>query len=71
MKCHECENEARGLCKFCGRAVCPAHAKAAVYCSGYGKKNKNGLLSSGSDTGVVVHNALKCSACKVEYQRTY
>ncbi|MDX1523313.1 MAG: hypothetical protein R3264_16940 [Anaerolineae bacterium] len=22
MKCHKCENQAMGVCRFCGRAVC-------------------------------------------------
>jgi len=26
MKCWRCENQARGVCRFCGRAVCQEHA---------------------------------------------
>lgn len=71
MKCHACDAEPRAICKFCGRAVCPEHAKTAPYCTGFGQKTWRNLLASGSDTGIVVHNAIKCGVCTVEYRRTY
>ncbi len=71
VKCHECEAEARGVCMFCGRAVCLEHVEIAPFYSGFGQKIKDNLWPSGSDTGVIVQNALKCKACEVKYQRTY
>lgn len=25
MRCHDCDDEPIGICRFCGRAVCPKH----------------------------------------------
>ena len=71
MKCHTCEAEARAICKFCGRAVCKEHTKTGDYFSGFGQKLKEHLWPSGSNTGVIVKDAIWCGECNVEFQRTY
>lgn len=70
MKCHACELEARAICKFCGRAVCEKHTRTARHYSGYGEKIKNALLVRGSDTAIVVKDAVHCGNCEVEYRET-
>lgn len=58
MHCWHCEEQARGVCQFCGRALCKDHAKAlpsivAVY-----------KADSGTHKAVVVGEALWCGVCK-------
>jgi len=64
LKCWFCEEEARGVCAFCSRAACKEHVKegktiveAAEYSQGYKAFYK-------------VANAIKCSACKVKYEKS-
>jgi len=57
MKCWKCGEEAVGVCKFCGRALCKKHAKTSVY-----------LITSYDDIEctkvVAVANVLFCGECK-------
>lgn len=74
MKCHAFENEARGVCKFCGRAIYQTHTSTAEYFSGYGRKNVYGprwAVPDKSQTGIVVDNALQCAVCRVRYKMTF
>jgi hypothetical protein len=71
MKCFFCDSDARGVCAFCGRAVCSDHTRTKEFYSGFGQKIKDNLCPSGSDTGVLVADALWCGHCHVQYQRTY
>lgn len=71
MKCWYCENDARAVCQFCGRAVCKEHALKQMFASGYGQKVKDNLWPSGSETGITVDKAVWCGECHVEYQKTY
>lgn len=57
MKCFSCENEARAVCRFCGRAVCEEHVKSrpfvqAVY-----------LGSQGIPKVIAVKDAVYCGIC--------
>ena len=63
MKCFFDDNEARGVCRFCGRGACHDHAaKRLPYIAtifvGAGNTPK----------AVVVADALWCGACKPEAQ---
>jgi hypothetical protein len=58
MKCYHCEADARGVCTFCGRALCKAHMKKmpaiiTIYI-GEGETPK----------AVVVADAINCGVCK-------
>ena len=58
MKCFHCEEEARGVCIFCGRALCKAHMKTmpAILTIYVGEANV--------PKAVVVSDALWCGVCK-------
>ncbi len=58
MKCIHCEQEARGVCIFCGRALCKEHMKnmPAILTIYVGEANV--------PKAVVVSNALYCGICK-------
>jgi hypothetical protein len=71
MKCTRCGADAAAICKFCGRAVCAEHIRTKSYASGFGHKVKSYLWQSGSQTGVLVSDAVWCGQCEVEYQKTY
>jgi hypothetical protein len=71
VKCFHCESDARAACRFCGRAVCNEHVQTGVFCSGFGQKIKDNIWPSGSETGVIVEDAVWCGLCKVKYQKTY
>jgi hypothetical protein len=58
MKCWECGEDASGICRFCGRAVCKKHATEmpfilSVYCHG-----------ENASRAIVVSGALYCGICK-------
>lgn len=61
MKCFFDESEARGVCRFCGRAVCKDHADkrmpyiATVY-----------VGAANTPKAVVLADALWCGVCKPE-----
>jgi hypothetical protein len=58
MKCYHCEEEARGVCSFCGRALCKEHMKTmpAILSIYVGEAN--------TPKAVVVSDALYCGVCK-------
>lgn len=59
MKCIHCENEARGICRFCGRALCNAHMRETlpyIVTIFVGEGN--------TPKAVVVADALWCGFCK-------
>jgi hypothetical protein len=58
MKCFHCEQEARGVCIFCGRAPCNEHMKTmpAILTIYVGEAN--------TPKAVVESDALYCGVCK-------
>jgi hypothetical protein len=58
MKCIKCDNEARGICKFCGRAVCEEHieTKAFVQTIYIGSNN--------TPRAIAVKDAVYCGTCE-------
>ena len=58
MKCFHCEEPARGVCSFCGRALCKEHMKkmSAILTIYVGEANV--------PKAVVVSDALYCGVCK-------
>lgn len=58
MKCFHCEQDARGVCIFCGRALCKEHMKnmPAILTIYVGEANV--------PKAVVVSDALYCGVCK-------
>ena len=58
MKCFHCEETARGVCSFCGRALCKEHMKEmpAILTIYVGDAN--------IPKAVVVADALFCGVCK-------
>lgn len=58
MLCFCCEKSARGVCRFCGRAVCEDHQTSMPYIL---------TLYVGKDQipkAIVVADALYCGTCK-------
>ncbi len=58
MKCFHCDDDARGVCQFCGRALCKSHMKKmpAILTIYVGEAN--------IPKAVVVSDALFCGVCK-------
>lgn len=58
MNCFHCEEPARGVCNFCGRALCKEHMKnmPAILTIYVGEANV--------PKAVVVSDALFCGVCK-------
>lgn len=71
MKCWHCDLDAKAVCVFCGRGVCPDHRKAREYFIGYGQKHSTGLLTFSSTTAANVKDASWCGVCEVEDAETY
>ncbi len=71
MKCFNCEEEARGVCQFCGLAICAIHRQTKTFITGYGKKTRSAIFDSGSKTGIHVSNASWCGQCDVHYQESF
>jgi hypothetical protein len=67
MKCIKCENEARAVCQFCGRAVCQEHISEQRFVSGY--TSLGGIWSS-TDNAFSVDDAVWCGMCHPEYHRS-
>ena len=63
VKCWFCENDARGTCAACGRALCHQHAHI---------HDEMTLAKSDTSTGYAsyynVYGALKCSDCRLEWK---
>jgi hypothetical protein len=62
MKCWFCEEEARGTCAVCGRALCVNH----VHIHDELTLTKTDT-SNGHATYYNAYGALKCSECRVEW----
>jgi hypothetical protein len=58
MVCFQCDEQARGVCIFCGRAMCKTHMKKspAIISIFVGEGN--------TPKAVVVSDALFCGLCK-------
>ena len=67
MRCLQCDQEDRGVCKFCGSGVCAAHAKRARFVSGAGTVRNPGtaLVVREFLDYVIVDNALWCGTCTI------
>ena len=63
MKCWFCDQEARGVCAACGRALCHLHAHI---------HDEMTLAKSDTSSGHVsyynLYGALKCSDCRLEWK---
>ncbi len=63
MKCWKCDQEARGVCAACGRALCHHHAHI---------HDEMTLSKSDTSTGFTsyynVYGALKCDECRLEWK---
>jgi len=66
MKCIKCEEEARAVCQFCGRAVCKQHIQKRRFMIGNTTK---GAMSMGGNA-LSVEDAVWCGECKPEYHQT-
>jgi hypothetical protein len=61
VKCFFDEEEARGTCRFCGRAVCAAHGASRMpYIASVFVGARN------TPKAVVINDALWCGTCKPE-----
>lgn len=58
MRCWVCGAAAEGMCRFCGRGVCKAHARTRAYL--FEAWENDGHLQ-----GLAVADALHCGVCKV------
>ncbi len=58
MLCFRCENPARGVCQFCGRALCDEHKQRMPYIiTIFVGENQ-------TPKAIVVGDALFCGTCK-------
>ncbi|MEM7118376.1 MAG: hypothetical protein AAF614_38490 [Chloroflexota bacterium] len=58
MLCFQCDKPARGVCRFCGRAICPEHQASMPYIL---------TLYVGKEQmpkAIVVADALFCGTCQ-------
>lgn len=58
MLCFQCDETARGVCRFCGRAICPKHQASMPYIL---------TLYVGKEQmpkAIVVADALFCGTCQ-------
>jgi hypothetical protein len=67
MKCISCENDARAICKFCGRAVCQDHIAHRRYVTGY---TTYGGIFAFSNNGLSIEDAVWCQICNPQEIRT-
>jgi hypothetical protein len=57
MNCHLCERTAAGVCRFCGRALCPDHFKTRPFIIAAMPGKLGGLAV------LAVEDALHCGTC--------
>lgn len=58
MKCWVCDESARAICKFCGRALCKEHVSKKPYITAvYVGENRTPKL-------VVIADSVWCGLCK-------
>ncbi|MHB1034824.1 MAG: hypothetical protein ACYC35_11145 [Pirellulales bacterium] len=67
MKCIHCDNEARAVCQFCGRAVCQDHLREQTFFSGY--STKMGWWTA-NKSAVRIDDAVWCGRCHPEHLST-
>ena len=67
MKCSKCDDDARAVCMFCGRAVCDAHIQAKRFATGF--TSVGGMLSA-TDNAFSVDDAVWCGTCQPRYHRS-
>jgi hypothetical protein len=67
MKCTKCDEDARAICKFCGRAVCKTHIQTALFTSGYSAKTGSWSFA---ENAVRVPDAVWCAECHPEHKGT-
>jgi len=60
MECWHCGRPAQGVCRFCGRGVCKAHAKKMPSIVSIWPE------ADGTKKAVVVSDALWCNVCRPE-----
>jgi hypothetical protein len=58
MRCHQCAEDAIGVCSFCGRAVCQKHHKTKPLVLSVFTSN------DGTPFVVAVENVLGCATCR-------
>jgi len=58
MRCWVCGGAAEGVCRFCGRGICRAHARTRAFL--FEAWEEGGALR-----GLAVADALHCGVCKV------
>lgn len=56
MMCSQCDEAARGMCRFCGRGVCSSHHQSLPYIVG--------LYGNTPAKAIVVGGALWCGVCR-------
>jgi hypothetical protein len=56
MDCWECRKGAVGICRFCGRGVCPDHVQTRPYILEL-------FRTEGHRKALVVEDALYCGSC--------
>ena len=60
MKCWKCEEDARAVCQFCGRAVCKTHASTmSTFIAMY-------LGGNETPKGLAVANVIWCGICELQ-----
>lgn len=57
MTCHQCERTAAGICRFCGRALCPDHFKSRPFVIAAMPGRTGGV------SVLAVEDALHCGTC--------
>lgn len=58
MQCFHCDQPARGVCRFCGRALCKEHMRKLPYIITIYLGERE------TPKAIVVADALFCAACK-------
>lgn len=67
MTCIKCDQEAKAICKFCGRAVCKPHIQEKRFATGY--TAVGGMLSA-TDNAFSLEDAVWCGTCHPAYHRS-
>lgn len=67
MKCSKCDDEAKAICKFCGRAVCKLYIQTKRFATGF--TSVAGMLSA-ADNALCVDDAVWCGMCHPKYHRS-
>lgn len=71
MLCTRCDEPARGVCQFCGKALCKPHTRTARWISGWKSMGQGGwgqLPKTRQDT-IEVRDANWCALCRIDTVR--